>query len=81
MIRSLVETPSVTSTVLSRILLTAIVITSYSIHYTKLYDFEALIRFKTIVAPYDGVVTVRNINAGDYVNKEGTISSSRNNFV
>ncbi|WP_455370866.1 efflux RND transporter periplasmic adaptor subunit [Petrachloros mirabilis] len=39
-------------------------------------NFEALIRFKTIVAPYDGVVTVRNINAGDYVNKEGTISSS-----
>ncbi len=39
-------------------------------------NFEALIRFKTIVAPYDGVVTDRNINAGDYVNKEGTISSS-----
>src|SRR5262245_60947426 len=37
-------------------------------------NFEALIRFKTIVAPYDGVVTVRNINVGDYVNKEGTIS-------
>jgi RND family efflux transporter MFP subunit len=27
------------------------------------------------VAPYDGVVTVRNINVGDYVNKEGTISN------
>lgn len=38
-------------------------------------NFEALIRFKTIVAPYDGVVTVRNINVGDYVNKEGTISN------
>ena len=38
-------------------------------------NFEALIRFKTIVAPYDGVVTQRNINVGDYVNKEGTISS------
>lgn len=38
-------------------------------------NFEALIRFKTIVAPYDGVVTVRNINVGDYVNKEGTIGS------
>ncbi len=38
-------------------------------------NFEAMIRFKTIVAPYDGVVTVRNINVGDYVNKEGTISS------
>jgi RND family efflux transporter MFP subunit len=39
-------------------------------------NFEALIRFKTIVAPYDGVVTVRNINVGDYVNKEGGFSSS-----
>ena len=39
-------------------------------------NFEALIRFKTIVAPYDGVVTVRNINVGDYVNKDGTISGS-----
>lgn len=38
-------------------------------------NFEALIRFKTIVAPYDGVVTVRNINVGDYVNKEGGFSS------
>ena len=38
-------------------------------------NFGALIRFKTIVAPYDGVVTVRNINVGDYVNKEGTIST------
>ena len=38
-------------------------------------NFEAFIRFKTIVAPYDGVVTVRNINVGDYVNKEGTIST------
>ncbi|MEP6889038.1 MAG: efflux RND transporter periplasmic adaptor subunit [Nitrospirales bacterium] len=39
-------------------------------------NFEALIRFKTIIAPYDGVVTVRNINVGDYVNKDGTISAS-----
>jgi RND family efflux transporter MFP subunit len=38
-------------------------------------NFEALIRFKAIVAPYDGVVTQRNINVGDYVNKEGTIST------
>jgi RND family efflux transporter MFP subunit len=38
-------------------------------------NYEALIRFKTIVAPYDGIVTVRNINVGDYVNKEGTIST------
>lgn len=40
----------------------------------NLRNFEALIRFKTIVAPYDGIVTERNINVGDYVNKEGTIS-------
>jgi len=39
-------------------------------------NFEALIRFKTIVAPYDGVVTARDIHVGDYVNKEGTISSN-----
>ena len=39
-------------------------------------NFEALIRFKTIVAPYAGVVTARNINVGDFVNKEGTISTS-----
>ena len=41
----------------------------------KVRNFEAFIRFKTIVAPYDGVVIDRNINVGDYVNKEGTISS------
>jgi multidrug resistance efflux pump len=28
-----------------------------------------------IIAPYDGVVTDRNINVGDYVNKEGAISN------
>lgn len=38
-------------------------------------NFAALIRFKTIVAPYDGVVIVRHINVGDYVNKKGTIST------
>lgn len=37
-------------------------------------NFEARINFKTIRAPYDGVVTVRNINVGDYINKEGNIS-------
>jgi len=37
-------------------------------------NFGARIRFKTIIAPYDGVVTDRNINVGDYVNKEGFIS-------
>ena len=35
-------------------------------------NYEALIRFKTIVAPFDGVVTARNINVGNYANKEAT---------
>ncbi|BFU89239.1 MAG: RND transporter MFP subunit [Nitrospira sp.] len=35
-------------------------------------NFEALIRFKSIVAPFDGVVTARNINVGNYVNKEAS---------
>ncbi|MEO8341938.1 MAG: efflux RND transporter periplasmic adaptor subunit, partial [Nitrospirota bacterium] len=38
-------------------------------------NFEALIRFKTLIAPYDGVVTQRNINVGDYVTKEGNITT------
>jgi RND family efflux transporter MFP subunit len=38
-------------------------------------NFEALIGFKTIVAPYDGVVINRSINVGDFINKEGTIST------
>jgi len=38
-------------------------------------NFEAMIHFKTIVAPYDGIVIDRNINVGDYVNKDGTIST------
>ena len=37
-------------------------------------NFAAQMKFKTIVAPYDGVVTSRNINVGDYINKEGNIS-------
>ncbi|MFO1102911.1 MAG: efflux RND transporter periplasmic adaptor subunit [Methylocystis sp.] len=37
-------------------------------------NFVAQLQFKTIVAPYDGVVTSRNINVGDYINKEGNIS-------
>jgi RND family efflux transporter MFP subunit len=37
-------------------------------------NFAAQLQFKTIVAPYDGVVTSRNINVGDYINKEGNIS-------
>lgn len=40
-------------------------------------NYLARIRFKTIVAPYDGVVTERNINVGDYINAEGNISDKR----
>ena len=39
-------------------------------------NFEAMIRFKSIVAPYDGVITDRNIHVGDYINKEGTTISN-----
>ncbi|WP_447972613.1 efflux RND transporter periplasmic adaptor subunit [Nitrospira sp. Kam-Ns4a] len=41
----------------------------------KVRNIEAFIRFKTIVAPFDGVVTQRNINVGDLVSKEGTLST------
>ncbi len=40
----------------------------------NLGTFDAQMKFKTIIAPYDGVVTARNINVGDYINKEGNIS-------
>jgi RND family efflux transporter MFP subunit len=41
--------------------------------------YQALIVFKQLVAPFDGVVTARNTNLGDYVNAAGgnaTLSSS-----
>ena len=41
----------------------------------KVRNIEAFIRFKTIVAPFDGVVIQRNINVGDLVSKEGNIST------
>ncbi len=41
----------------------------------KVRNIEAFIRFKTILAPFDGVVTQRNINVGDLVSKEGTLST------
>ena len=33
--------------------------------------YAALIAFKSLVAPFDGVVTARNTNIGDYVNAAG----------
>jgi RND family efflux transporter MFP subunit len=41
----------------------------------KVGNIEAFIRFKTIVAPFEGVVTQRNINVGDLVSKEGNLST------
>jgi RND family efflux transporter MFP subunit len=41
----------------------------------KVRNIDAFIRFKTIVAPFDGVVIQRNINVGDLVSKEGTLST------
>jgi RND family efflux transporter MFP subunit len=43
----------------------------------NVHTFEALLRFKTIVAPYDGVVISRNINVGDYVTKEGNLGEGK----
>lgn len=41
----------------------------------KVSNIDAFIRFKTIVAPFDGVVTQRNINVGDLVSKEGNLNT------
>jgi RND family efflux transporter MFP subunit len=41
----------------------------------KVRNIEAFIGFKTILAPFDGVVTQRNINVGDLVSKEGNLST------
>ncbi|HTL60574.1 MAG TPA: efflux RND transporter periplasmic adaptor subunit [Nitrospira sp.] len=41
----------------------------------KVRNIEAFITFKTIVAPFDGVVIQRNINVGDLVSKEGNLST------
>jgi len=41
----------------------------------KVKNLEAFIGFKTIVAPFDGVVTQRNVNVGDLVSKEGHLST------
>lgn len=41
----------------------------------KVKNIEAFIGFKNIVAPFDGVVTQRNINVGDLVSKDGNLST------
>ena len=48
----------------------------------RVKNIEAFIGFKKIVAPFDGVVIQRNINVGDLVSKEGSISTpnAKNNL-
>ncbi len=48
----------------------------------KVKNIEAFIGFKKLTAPFDGVVTQRNINVGDLVSKEGSISTpnAKNNL-
>jgi RND family efflux transporter MFP subunit len=48
----------------------------------KVANIEAFIGFKKLTAPFDGIVTQRNINVGDLVSKEGSIStpSAKNNL-
>ena len=38
-------------------------------------NIEAFIGFKTIIAPFDGVVIQRNVNVGDLVSKKGNLST------
>ena len=40
-------------------------------------QFQAMIAFKNLVAPFDGVVTTRRTNVGDYVNATGGDSTVR----
>lgn len=48
----------------------------------KVKNIEAFIGFKQVTAPFDGVVIQRNINVGDLVSKEGSISTpnAKNNL-
>jgi RND family efflux transporter MFP subunit len=39
--------------------------------------FQGMSAFKRVVAPFDGIVTVRNINIGDYVGTQGAQESAR----
>jgi membrane fusion protein (multidrug efflux system) len=40
-------------------------------------QFQAMVAFKNLVAPFDGVVTARRTNVGDYVNGTGGDSTAR----
>jgi len=39
--------------------------------------YEAMSAFKKLVAPFDGIVTARNVNIGDYVGASGTDPTSK----
>lgn len=43
----------------------------------KVKNIEAFIGFKKIIAPFDGVVILRNINVGDLVSKEGKLATPK----
>ncbi len=43
--------------------------------------YQAMLAFKRVVAPFDGVVIARRTNIGDYVNAEGGDATLRNHAV
>lgn len=40
----------------------------------KVKNIEAWLKFRKIIAPFDGIVISRNINLGDYVSKQGNVT-------
>lgn len=46
----------------------------YNASKYKVKTLEAWLKFRKIVAPFDGVVISRNINLGDYVSKQGNVT-------
>jgi multidrug efflux pump subunit AcrA (membrane-fusion protein) len=40
------------------------------------HRLEALVGFESVIAPFDGVVTARNVDAGTFVTSTGTVSGS-----
>lgn len=45
----------------------------YSAKY-RVKTLEARLKFRTIIAPFSGIVISRNINLGDYVSKQGSVA-------
>jgi len=43
----------------------------------NLAKYQALVAFKTVVAPFDGVIIARNVNLGDYVGAQGAQVNQR----